>query len=154
DAIMQPSIFSGTLATEGTTYLINPKIKYNYDALAARSQTGPVSVTYKVQIDGEEPEERVETLTLRSINDCPYSVAKEEAWQDVRFIFAAYVNEQHPFVDKVLREALDAEIVNSFTGYQTQNKTEVYRQAYALWHALSRRDVRYSNITQCVAISD
>ena len=56
-------------------------------------------------------------------------------------MFAAYVNEQHPFVDKMLREALDTGIVNSFTGYQTKNKAEVYRQAYALWNALSKRDV-------------
>jgi hypothetical protein len=36
---------------------------------------------------------------------------------DVRFMFAAYVNEQHPFVEKVLREALDDGIVDSFSGY-------------------------------------
>ncbi len=34
---------------------------------------------------------------------------------DVRFMFAAYVNEQHPFVEKVLREALDEGIVDSFS---------------------------------------
>jgi hypothetical protein len=69
-------------------------------------------------------------------------------------MFAAYVNEQHPFVDKVLREALDTQIVDSFTGYQAKDKKEVYRQAYALWHALSQRDVRYSSITASVAESE
>jgi hypothetical protein len=69
-------------------------------------------------------------------------------------MFAAYVNEQHPFVDKVLREALDGGVVDSFTGYQSQDPAQVYRQVYALWHALSQRDVRYSNITTSAAETD
>src|SRR4029077_17901195 len=70
---------------------------------------------------------------------------------DVSYVFAGYVNEQHPFVDKVLREALDRGIVDSFTGYQSQDSNEVYRQVYALWDALGERDVRYSNITTSAA---
>ncbi|HEY3968238.1 MAG TPA: hypothetical protein VGM05_26985 [Planctomycetaceae bacterium] len=154
DSIMEPSVFSCTLPEAGETYTINPKIKYKYDQLAKRSQTGPVTVTYKVEIGDAEAEEETETLTLRSVNDCPFVVVKDGAKRDVSFMFAAYVNEQHPFVDNVLREALDTEIVDSFTGYQTKNKKDVYRQAYALWHALSKRDVRYSSITTSVAQSE
>lgn len=153
DAIMAPSTITCTLPEEGETYIIRPKIKYHYDQLARRAQTGPITVTYEVE-SGEDSEEHSETLTLRSINDCPYSYARGETWTNTRFMFAAYVNEQHPFVDKVLREALDTGIVDSFTGYQANDKAEVYRQAYALWHALSQRDVRYSSITNSVAESD
>ena len=32
--------------------------------------------------------------------------------------FAAYVNEENPMIDKLLREALDTRIVNRFLGYQ------------------------------------
>jgi len=154
DSIMEPSAFSGTLPKAGETYTINPKIKYKFDLLAKRSQTGPVTVTYKVEIGDEEAEEKTETLTLRSVNDCPFIIVKDEQQRDVSFMFAAYVNEQHPFVDRVLREALDTQIVDSFTGYQAKDKKEVYRQAYALWHALSQRDVRYSSITASVAESE
>jgi hypothetical protein len=154
DSIMEPSVFTGTLPESGETYTINPKIKYKYDLLAKRSQTGPVTVTYKVEIGDDEAEEKTETLTLRSVNDCPFIVVKDDKKRDVSFMFAAYVNEQHPFVDKVLREALDTEIVDSFTGYQAKDKKEVYRQVYALWHALSKRDVRYSSITVSVAESE
>lgn len=153
DDIMEPSSITCTLPEAGETYIVRPKVKYKYDRLARRTQTGPITVTYEVEI-GEESEEQNETLTLRSINDCPYSFAKDETWTSIRFMYAAYVNEQHPFVDKMLREALDTEIVDSFTGYQSKDKTEVYRQAYALWHALSERDVRYSSITNSVAQSD
>lgn len=154
DTIMEPSTMTATLPKSGKTYTINPKIKYKYDELAKRSQTGPITVTYSVEVGDEDAEEETETITLRSVNDCPYSVAKGGKWQSVRFMFAAYVNEQHPYVDKVLREALDTKLVDSFTGYQTESETEVYRQAYALWHALSNRDVRYSSITKTVAISE
>jgi hypothetical protein len=153
DAIMEPSVITCTMSEKGKTYTVNPTIKYKYDQLAKQSQTGPVTVTYKVEC-GDDEEEQSEKLTLRSINDCPYSIAKDGKWTSVRFMFAAYVNEQHPFVDKILREALDTKIVSAFTGYQAHNKTEVYRQAYALWHALSQRDVRYSSITKTVATAE
>lgn len=153
DAIMEPTEFTCTLDEAGETYVVNPKIKYKYDVLAKHTQTGPITITYKVETD-DEVIEKTETLTLRSINDCPYSLAKGETWTSLRFMFTAYVNEQHPFVDKILREALDTEIVDSFTGYQAKETTEVYKQAYALWHVMSERDVRYSSVTKCVAISD
>lgn len=153
DAILEPSIFTGTLPKAGTTYTIHPKIKYKYDVLTKRLQTGPINITYHVS-SGDEEEEKSETLTLRSVNDCPYTIVQDDERRDVSYMFAAYVNEQHPFVDKILREALNHQIVDSFTGYQAKDKTEVYRQAYALWHTLNQRDVRYSNITSSVAESD
>ena len=155
DAIMEPSVFTGTLATAGETYTILPKIKYKYDALARQRQAQPITVTFSVEIGDEDAEEQSVTVTLRSINDCPFTVVDDDdEAHDVSFMFAAYVNEQHPFVDKVLREALDTGVVDSFTGYQSKDTTEVYRQVYALWHALSLRDLRYSDITTTAAESD
>jgi len=153
DAIMEPSTITCTLPEAGETYIVRPKIKYKYDQLARRTQTGPISISFEITA-GEDSEEQTETVTLRSINDCPYSFSKDGVWTSTRFMFAAYVNEQHPFVDKILREALNTRIVDSFTGYQAKDKAEVYRQAYALWHALSARDVRYSSITNSVADSE
>ncbi|MBC7854375.1 MAG: hypothetical protein IAF94_13160 [Pirellulaceae bacterium] len=153
-AIMEPSVFKGTLAEAGKTYTIFPKVKYKYDLLAKRSQPGPITVTYKVEVGDEDAEETSETLTLRSINDCPFLMVEDGETVDVCFMFAAYVNEQHPFVDKLLREALNTKIVDSFTGYQTKEKADVYRQVYAVWHALNQRDLKYSDITTSSAESD
>jgi hypothetical protein len=150
--ILEPSTFTGTLETEGTTYVIFPKIKYKYGVLTKNKQSVPVSVTFRVEVGEEEAEEQTATITLHSVNDCPYTIVRgDDEATDISFMFAAYVNEQHPFVDKVLREALDGGIVDSFTGYQSGDSAEVYRQVYALWHALSQRDVRYSNITTSAA---
>lgn len=152
DEILEPSTFTGTLESAGTTYKIFPHIKYKYGVLAGNKQSVPVSITYSVEVGDEPAEERTATLTLHSVNDCPYSISHgDQSATDISFMFAAYVNEQHPFVDKMLREVLDYGIVDSFTGYQSDDPAEVYRQVYALWHALSQRDVRYSNITTSAA---
>ncbi len=47
---------------------------------------------------------------------------------DTTFAFAAYVNEQHPFVDKLLREALDRGVVDKFDGYQSGKPENVIQQ--------------------------
>jgi hypothetical protein len=114
----------------------------------------PVAVTFSVAVGDEDAEEQTVTMTLRSVNDCPFTIVEDEHTTDVSFVFAAYVNEQHPFVDKVLREALDANVVDSFSGYQSGKPADIYLQVYALWHALSQRDVRYSNITASAAEND
>jgi hypothetical protein len=154
DSIMEGSTFTGTLGTQDTTYAIYPRIKYKYGVLMKNKQPVPVSVTFRVEVGDEEPEEHTVTMTLRSVNDCPFTVAHGESFTDVSFVFAAYVNEQHPFVDKVLREALNGGVVDSFTGYQSGDAAEVYRQVYALWNALTERDLRYSNITTSAADSE
>jgi len=155
DAIMEPSTYTGVLAEGETTYEIFPQIKYRYGVLGRNRQSVPVAVTFRVELGDEEPEEHTVTVTLRSINDCPFTVVRgEEESTDVSYMFAAYVNEQHPFVDKVLREALNGGIVDSFAGYQSGDPAQVYRQVYALWDALTERDVRYSNITTSAAETD
>jgi hypothetical protein len=154
DLILEPSVFSGTLATEGEEYRINPNLKFKYATLIQNKQALPVDVTFRVEIDEQPVEEKTETIILRSINDCPRMIVDGKSVTDVRFMFAAYVNEQHPFVEKVLREALNEGIVDSFSGYQSGETAEVYGQVYALWKALSKRDVRYSNITATAASSE
>ncbi len=155
NAILEESTIEATLDEEGATYRIFPRVRYKYDLLAKHKQSVPIEVTFNVELGEEELEAQTVTLTLRSVNDCPYALAGgDDQSTDISFMFAAYVNEQHPFVDKLLREALDQGIVDSFTGYQSEDSAEVYRQVYALWHALSQRDVRYSNITTSAATNN
>lgn len=145
DEVMEASHFSGRLSEKGKEYHIYPKIKYRFTKLAEVTQATPVSMTFRLQI-GNDVEEQTATVMLRPIHDCPFLVKEGELILNTSFTFAAYVNEQHPFLDKLLREALDIGIVDSFTGYQ-QGEAEVIRQVYAIWDALVTRDVRYSSIT-------
>ena len=65
-------------------------------------------------------------------------VATEEPF-DMTWMFAAYVNENHPLIDPILREALDTGIVNAFDGYQAGDEDDVYAQVFAVWNVIQRR---------------
>jgi hypothetical protein len=62
DLILEPSVFLGTLPTQGEEYRINPNLKFKYATLIQNKQALPVDVTYRVEI-GEQP---VEEKTRRS----------------------------------------------------------------------------------------
>ena len=66
---------------------------------------------------------------------------------DTGIFFAAYVNEENPMIDKLLREALNTRIVNRFLGYQGGNVEVVDKQVYALWNVLQKRNFRYSSVS-------
>jgi hypothetical protein len=70
-------------------------------------------------------------------------------FHDTGEFFAAYVNEEHPQIDKLLREALDTRLVNRFLGYQgdTSQSENVDKQVYALWNVLQKRNFKYSSTT-------
>ena len=58
--------------------------------------------------------------TVRSVNDCLFLVDEDgETMSDYTWLFSAYVNENHPWLDGVLKEALDTGIVSSFDAYQS-----------------------------------
>lgn len=151
---LESSKFSGRLAKQGETYSIFPKVKYRFDKLSECSQATPATVTFRVKYENGEVEEKSANVTFRSINDCALKVVVGEQVIDTSFSFATYVNEQHPFMDKLLREALDIGVVDSFTGYQSGSDEEVLRQVYAIWDLMVARDVRYSSITTTAADSD
>jgi hypothetical protein len=65
DLILEPSVFSGTLALGGEEYRINPSLKFKYASLIQNKQALPVAVTYRVEIEGQPVEEKTETIILR-----------------------------------------------------------------------------------------
>ncbi|MCA9192029.1 MAG: hypothetical protein KDB03_09710 [Planctomycetales bacterium] len=154
DGYMEASHYSGTLGKQGEIYSVFPKIRYRFDALGQCAQATPATVTFRVRLGTGQPEEKSTTVILRPINDCPIIVSHGEDFIDTSFTFATFVNEQHPFTDKLLREALDIGVVDSFTGYQSESDDEVLRQVYSVWDLMVARDVRYSSITTTAADSN
>jgi hypothetical protein len=154
--LMTASSWSGELAEVGKDYFIAPKVNYKFERLRQTTQQVPMNVTFEVEIDGESAGEKYETLQVRSINDCPFAVANsEETLDDENFIagnaalgwmFAAYVNENHPLLDKILQEALETKIVSAFK-VTTHEHDETLRQVFALWSALQKRGLQYSSTT-------
>lgn len=127
-----------------------PTISWDFQTLAALKQSKPANVEFELSVDGHPQGTLTERVRMRSVNDALYFIDEENDEDDLDFnwLFAAYVNEDHPAVDGILKEALDTGIVDSFSGYQNEDPDDVLKQVYAIWHVLQMRGIRYSSITR------
>lgn len=140
------SVSEFVLEKANTEYLIYPDVIWNYEALRNNSQAEPISVVVAAELNGKEIGQRVRTFSVRSINECLLGyVSNGKKYHDTGIFFAAYVNEDHPMIDQILREALNTRIVTRFLGYQA-NAAGVDKQVYALWNVLQRRKFQYSSV--------
>jgi len=154
--IMNAATVEATLEKADETYFLCPQISFKYDVLLKQKQPLPLSINFALSVDGKEPVTRSKTALIRSINDCPtfYVSLADESYADISFLFAAYVNESHPMIDVLLKEALKTKIVDGFDGYQSGDSDEVIRQVFAIWTALQKRGIKYSSITTPSAHSE
>ncbi len=114
------SVSEFVLAKPRTEYIIYPDIIWNYEALKNNNQAEPISVAVMVEMNGKDLGQRVRTFSVRSINECLLGyVTNGTKFHDTSIFFAAYVNEENPMIDQLLREALNTRIVNRFLGYQS-----------------------------------
>jgi len=144
------SVSEFVLENPRTNYTIYPDIIWNYEALRNNNQAVPVSIAVSVELNGKELGQHVRTFSVRSLNECLLGyVTNGNKFHDTGIFFAAYVNEENPMIDKILREALDTRIVNRFPGYQvtSKDKNSVDKQVYALWNVLQKRNFRYSSVS-------
>jgi hypothetical protein len=155
DAVIRPSKVSFTVKDSEVMVTAAPKVKFDFEALGKVAQTRPINVTFKVTRNGKPEDDIDEVMSLCQVNDCPFIVSsptpkkngkmpKEE--HNIMFMFAAYVNENHPQVDQILKEAKATGLCAQFLGYQASEK-EVIQQVNAIWVALQRRGITYSSIT-------
>ncbi|MFN2475661.1 MAG: hypothetical protein ABR526_04885 [Chthoniobacterales bacterium] len=75
---MNTSSWSGELEKAGTEYYVAPPVNYKFDQLRKTHQQVPLNVTFELEVDGKSVGEQHETITVHSINDCPYGVAASE----------------------------------------------------------------------------
>lgn len=142
------SVSEFTLEKPRTEYIIYPDIIWNYEALKNINQAEPISVAITVELNGKDLGQRVRTFSVRSINECLLGyVTNGTKFHETGVFFAAYVNEDNPMIDQLLREALDTRIVNRFLGYQAGSEEAVDKQVYALWNILQKRNFRYSSVS-------
>jgi len=145
DELMEPLSLSEI--DLGKTQTIPLSVAFNYDTLVRIRQSKPVNVDVSVSVDGGPFRKQIKTITVRTVNDCPYFYFTGKTGYDLSWMFAAYVNEDHPMVDEVLKIALSTNVVRSFDGYQSKNIDQVRDQVRSVWTALSLMGTRYSSIT-------
>ena len=145
------SVSTFVLPKERTEYIIYPDILWRYNALRDNEQAEPISVVANVEVDGKDLGQKVRTFSVRSINECLLGFNKQlpdgrTRYVSTRLFYAAYVNEENPLIDKVLREALNTRIVRRFLGYQSTPEM-VDKQVYALWYVLQKRNFKDSSVS-------
>ena len=142
---------------------IFPRIVYDYNALERLVQPASENVYFRLLYGSVPLLEKTEVVRFHSVNEVPYYVIDrrdDENIEDYTFLFAAYVNEDDPLIDKILQEALQigtAEKIGlgsdfSFSGYQKEDENgdaslSVDLQVLAVWSVFLNHNIKYSNIT-------
>ena len=141
-----PSVFTCTLAKKETVYCAYPSLDYDYEKLLAVKQTVPGTLIFKVTIGNKPKSEKAVRVQIRPINECVYYFIDSSGnLHDSSYFFAAYVNENHPIVSQILKEAIASEIVDGFRGY-SGDKEDVKKEIEAIWETLKKRGVHYTTM--------
>ncbi|MDI9878290.1 hypothetical protein [Flectobacillus longus] len=119
-----------------------PSVPWNVSTLAKQLSSTPLNVVFRIFDSDGNKEEKSVPLFMRSINDCLYSYKEKK----LDFLFTSYIQEQHPEVDKILKEALNTKMITSVDGYQGDELNTI-NQVAAVWKVLHDRGFQYSSIT-------
>ena len=146
------SISEFVLPKADTDYTIYPEVLWDYEKLRKIEQAQPINVVATVTLGRQELGTHHRTMSMRSVGECLLGYYRtwpggKRGYRNTGILFAAYVNEDHPQIDEILREALNTRIIHRFLGYQTGTAASVDKQVYALWHVLQQRKFRYSSIS-------
>lgn len=126
---------------------IYPSLKWKYDDLKNLSQPGTVDLTFICYSSNDKELGRKNMkLSYRSINECVIYLQSDGEPLDLKFMLAAYVNEDSPVIDQFLKTVLDNTELSSFSGYQI-GEDEVFTQVEAVFYTLRNMGVKYSSIT-------
>ncbi|MBR5092492.1 MAG: hypothetical protein IKX32_03360 [Bacteroidales bacterium] len=146
-ALNYVTIFQEILPRRGEQYTFNPSIKWKYDVLRAQRTPRAVDLTFTCYINDEEVDLKNLHLTCRTVNECPLSLASDNEVVDLRWLFAAYVNEDHPQIEQILTDILEQGTVGRLSGYQTNRAQDVEEQVFAVWYYALSHGITYSSIT-------
>ena len=141
------TIFQANLPKKGETYTFYPLVKWKYDNLIRLKQPGKVDLTFTCYINDEEVDVKNMRLNYRSINECLLGMRDTaNKYIDYRWMFAAFVNEEHPWLDVMLNNILEQKLISRFSGYQLGEK-EVINQVFAIWYFIQSKGIKYSSIS-------
>jgi hypothetical protein len=145
DLFLRPLQVAVPAGSGGST--VSPELPWNFDALRRTTQMGPQTFVATLLVDGQTAAEANLLCTVHSVNEAVSRVYNSSTaqWQDTSVCFAAFVNEDHPWINALLQEAVAAGSVHAFTGYQGGGQSTL-QQAQAVWDALAARGLSYVNV--------
>lgn len=133
-----------------STQLFMPKVAWNYKTLTKHQTSAPLNVYFRlIDPNTGNKVEKLVNINLRSINDCMTRYSGKNYY----YLFVSYVNEDHPEIDKILKQMLNTKMINAVLGYQW-GPAYVDIQVAALWRVLHDRGFQYSSITDNSGYND
>jgi hypothetical protein len=144
---LQPSVLTTQLQNKHQRYQLYPKLRWDYTRLANVKNRFALPLRFSIVRDGKTSVQQ-STATLRATSEAIYGVRYPKAADDLdlNWIFAGYVNEDSRVVNDVLKLAKQTGVVASFDGYRSGDREQIYAQVFAVWNALQRRGIKYSNL--------
>lgn len=147
DKLADESSFEVIIPEANKQYEVWPTIRFDTRALARIREPFTTTALFSVSLNGISNGEQSRTIKIRSVNDVPFARRTRDGhMEDLSPLFAAFVDENHPYIDRILQAALKANAVQRFKGYQGTPQ-DVVREVFAVWNVLQREGVKYSNIT-------
>jgi hypothetical protein len=138
------SQLDAVLAKAGRSYELRPVVSWDVGSLVNQVQPAAATLTFILRRDADSSLRRDVEVSVRPLNEALYFVRDGTDTVDLSWIFAAFVNENDTVVDRLLELGTQSGIVAGFGGYAGASTDDVMRQAWAIWHALSARGIRYS----------
>ena len=145
-ALNYVTIFQEILPHHGEEYTFQPSIKWKYDVLRRLRQPGAVDLTFTCYINDEEVDIKNLHLAYRTVNECPLSLYYQGVNHDFRWLFAAYVNEDHPQIEQIITDIMGQGTVRRLNGYQGTERN-VRDQVFAVWYYALDHGITYSSIS-------
>lgn len=146
-SICHTTKFQDVLERRGQRYTVYPTVKWKYDELYRIRRQGVVDLTFHCFINNEEVDVKNLRLNYRSANECLLSLTDSAGESyDFRWLFTAYVNEEHPYIDSIISEILTQGVTRRIVGYQS-GRNEVITQVEAIWHYALNRGMCYASIS-------
>jgi len=149
-----------TLPRSGDTLWMQPRMVWNYDALRRFDRTRNLALRWTISADGREICTVNRTFSGRSVNQgvnalflYPYErpqglAVNEDGAIEIPEMFAGYVEEENPEIDRILEQALrEVFLPSGFNDYQSGSEDYLLQQMCAVWYVLQQSGVSYSNAT-------
>lgn len=146
-----------TLENADQQYVVAPIPRWDMHRLVFNDQPIPATVVVNVKANGADLGQKTGRIQLRAVNDVPFAVKDDQGHvTDRSNLLAAFVNENSPVVEEILKEALQWGSVQQFSGYRQGKASaeDVRMQVFAIWNVLERHNVKYSSITTASGFSE
>jgi hypothetical protein len=148
-AVQSPLLESPSVTTTMATsdhFEVRPALAWNFTALRGVTQLQPANLNATATTDTESAT-GLATCMIHPVNEAVSRILDPTTneWVDLSVCFAAYVNEDHPWINQILQEASSRDGVARFSGYEL-GADSVVRQMRAVWDALAARGLTYVDL--------